>query len=146
MYPHSESKHLPAICLSLRGRPKAVRHRSLLLSPILILSLLLLLCAGCTPMSEAVANRQNLLPALSFSAKHIIIDNQNAFVWKNVSIKINDQYVYTTPILPRGPSSLLLSDFRDSEGIPFDPGRWTPHQLIIEAQEGADGKPGTFEW
>ncbi|WP_165842211.1 hypothetical protein [Paenibacillus xerothermodurans] len=74
------------------------------------------------------------------------MDNQNDYVWKNVSITLNKQYFYSSPIVPRGPSSLPLSEFRDVQGAAFDAVQSIPRQLVIEVQEGFNGQPGRFSW
>jgi hypothetical protein len=75
-----------------------------------------------------------------------MIDNQNDFVWKKVTVRLNDKYIYKSDILPRGPSSIPLSEFLDSQGGPFHPEKAQPHRLIVDVEEGFNGQPGQFIW
>lgn len=108
---------------------------------------LLLLCASAAACAApAQPGDPGLLARLSFSRSQLIIDNGNDFVWNRVTIRLNGDYVYATDILPRGASSLPLSEFRAPGGAPFDPLRSTPHRLTIQVEEGFDRKPMYWEW
>ncbi|NOU97123.1 hypothetical protein GC093_28435 [Paenibacillus sp. LMG 31456] len=110
-----------------------------------ILLPLLSFCAGCSNQSH-YATEPQLLAALSFAPRHLIIDNQNDYVWTKVTITLNSNFTYQTPILSRGPSSIPLASFLDPQGESFNPDKTQPHHLKVEVLEGINGKPGQFIW
>lgn len=125
-------------------------RKRLLTSRLLNLSLGILLallsfCAGCSNPSYD-AKEPQLLAAISFASQHLIIDNQNDFVWSKVTIKLNNNYTYQTQLLSRGPSSIPLSSFLNPQGESFNPDKAQPHHLKLEVLEGFNGEPGQFIW
>ncbi|CAG7642794.1 hypothetical protein ACFQI7_10915 [Paenibacillus allorhizosphaerae] len=106
----------------------------------------LLLLAACSGPESSPPGDPGLMVKLSFSRKHVMIDNGNDFVWKDASMEINNKFRYVTALLPRGASSIPLSEFRDEDGHPFDPQQGKPHRLTLQVKEGAGGKPGTWVW
>lgn len=97
------------------------------------------------PLSSAPPSSQ-LIVQLGFPGEQLIVDNGNDYVWRDVSIRLNDSYLYSTPLLPRGASSIPLSEFVDADGHSFVPSAMTPHRLIVEVRSGFQGKPGYFVW
>jgi|GEM_PF-6871879 len=125
--------------------------------PPLVCLVIVLLMAGLTGCSSPLqimqgklggtaASPTELIVSLGFPGQHVIVDNGNDFVWQQVAIRLNDDYQYQTPLLPRGASSIPLSAFHDAEGHEFVPSAMTPHRLVIEVQSGFQGKPGYFKW
>ncbi|MFD0675391.1 MULTISPECIES: hypothetical protein [unclassified Paenibacillus] len=110
-----------------------------------ILLPLLSFCVGCSSQTSNIQEPE-LLVALSFAPRHLMIDNQNDFVWTKVTIKLNDNYIYQTNMLSRGPSSIPLSSFHNELGEAFNPEKTQPHHLILEVLEGFNGNPGQFIW
>lgn len=139
-YPSRSSFSLYA---ALRIQALFTRERLL---PVFILLPLLFFCWGCSSQPSGSPEQPGPLASLSFAPQHLILDNQNDFVWKQVTITLNHSYTYKTDLLSRGPSSIPLSAFRDSQGTPFDPSKAQPRHLTIDVREGFDGQPGQFVW
>lgn len=115
----------------------------------ILLVLLLLLSAlnACSLFPDQRSTRNtDLQAALTFSSTNIMIDNGNDFVWKGVTLRLNQHYLLTIEFMPRGISSVSLAEFHDEQGQPFNPQSMTPQQLNIEAQAGFENKPGSFNW
>ncbi len=87
-----------------------------------------------------------LIAALTATPEHLMIDNGNASVWKDVRITINGEYVYESEIIPRGGTSLNLSEFTKGNGISFDPKKNRMRKVSIYVPDALDGKPGLFTW
>jgi hypothetical protein len=116
------------------------------LSIILIL-LMLLFSSACSPfIIKSSESSIALQPAFTFSASNIMIDNGNDFVWKGVTLTMNDGYIYTISVMPRGVSSIPLAGFRDAGGNSFNPQSMVPRKLNIQVHEGFANKPGSFDW
>ncbi|OXM82804.1 hypothetical protein [Paenibacillus rigui] len=106
------------------------------------------LLGGAAPghPSFSASPSSQLIVQLGFPGEQLIVDNGNDYVWRDVSIRLNDSYLYSTPLLPRGASSIPLSEFVDADGHSFVPSAMTPHRLIVEVRSGFQGKPGYFVW
>jgi hypothetical protein len=117
-----------------------------LITILLMLLLLFIFTAACSNPFRGSERASDLIVSLGFPGKHLIIDNGNDYVWNHVTIRLNGSYSYTTSLLPRGASSIPLSEFRDEQGHPFVPDSMTPHRVLLDVQEGFQGKPGHFEW
>ncbi|SFL37498.1 hypothetical protein SAMN03159341_105337 [Paenibacillus sp. 1_12] len=114
---------------------------------VLVLLLLLLELNACSLLpNPRSTDSTDLLAALTFSSTNMMIDNGNDFVWKGVTLRLNNDYLLTIDLMPRGITSVSLAEFQDVQGQPFNPHSMTPHQLNIQAQAGFESKPGSFNW
>lgn len=128
----------------IRSRLRPIVRR---ISMIILLLLLLLEMNACSLFpSQRSTDNTDLLAALTFSSTNMMIDNGNDFVWKGVTLRLNNDYLLTIDLMPRGITSVSLAEFRDAQGQLFDPQSMTPHQLNIGAQAGFENKPGSFNW
>ncbi|WP_240420526.1 hypothetical protein [Paenibacillus periandrae] len=117
------------------------------IASLLVLLLLLSVLNACSYLpNQRSIHHTDLQAALTFSSTNIMIDNGNDFVWKGVTLRLNNEYDLTIELMPRGITSVSLADFHNVQGQPFNPQSMTPHQLNIQAQAGFENKPGSFNW
>jgi hypothetical protein len=132
---------------TVRRLPFGFRPAAVLLLMGLVLLPLLVLTTSCSlPTLTNSRSSTDLQAALTFSVTNIMIDNGNDFVWNGVTLRLNNNYDLTIDRMPRGVTSVQLAEFRNAEGIPFNPLSMTPHQLNIQVQAGFENKPGSFNW
>lgn len=124
-------------------RPAVIRRMCIWFALLLLLSVL----NACSYLpNQRSIHHTDLQAALTFSSTNIMIDNGNDFVWKGVTLRLNNEYDLTIELMPRGITSVSLADFHNVQGQPFNPQSMTPHQLNIQAQAGFENKPGSFNW
>lgn len=109
----------------------------------LITSLLMISISACGNANES--DKVDLIVALSATPEHIMIDNGNSYVWNNAKITINNNYFYESDI-PRGGTSLNLSEFIKQDGTSFNPKKNQLYRVSIYVPDALDGKPGVFNW
>ncbi len=109
----------------------------------LLISLLMLSISACGTANES--DKVDLIVALSATPEHIMIDNGNSYVWNNAKITINNRYFYESDI-PRGGTSLNLTEFTKQDGTSFNPKKNRLYHVSIYVPDALDGKPGVFNW
>lgn len=106
--------------------------------------LLIISICGCGKVNES--DEVDLIIALSATPEHIMIDNGNSYVWNNAKITINNSYFYESDMIPRGGTSLNLTEFSKQDGTAFDPKKNRLYSVSIYVPDALDGKPGVFNW
>lgn len=106
--------------------------------------LLIISICGCGKVNES--DEVDLIIALSATPEHIMIDNGNSYVWNNAKITINNSYFYESDMIPRGSTSLNLTEFTKQNGTAFDPKKNRLYSVSIYVPDALDGKPGAFNW
>ncbi|WP_248930412.1 hypothetical protein [Paenibacillus hamazuiensis] len=100
---------------------------------------------GCSS-SESGGGKLPLVADIGVTKQHLIVKNGDPFVWRQVTITLDEAFTYKTDIMPRGSSSIPLADFKDAGGESYRPGVTHLKRVRIEAAETEDGIPGQFDW
>ena len=109
----------------------------------LFTTLLMISISACGNANDS--DKVDLIVALSATPEHIMIDNGNSYVWNNAKITINNRYVYESDI-PRGGTSLNLTEFTKQDGTSFNPKKNRLYHVSIYVPDALDGKHGVFNW
>jgi hypothetical protein len=120
------------------------RYRMVLLIFVIVSTFIFL--GGCFGQNGGI-KAVELLVNLHVTKHHLIVDNGNAFVWRDVTIKVNNKYFYKTDFVPRGKSSFHLSEFVDKTGLKLNPEEEGLRKVYIHVPNMDDylGK-GEFTW
>lgn len=110
----------------------------------LFAALMIVSISACGNANES--NQVDLIVALSATPEHIMIDNGNSYVWNNAKITINNHYVYESDVIPRGGTSLNLTEFTKPDGTSFNPKKNRLYSVSIYVPDALDGKRGIFKW
>ncbi len=107
---------------------------------------LLLMLAVLTGCSNAKDDVYPLVADIQFTDRHILISNGDAFLWEDVTVVINGGYTLHREVLPRGKSSLPLSEFSNHDGR--RPDRIYPrvNQVTVYVGKSLDGRNGYYRW
>ncbi|MCU6798261.1 hypothetical protein OB236_39650 [Paenibacillus sp. WQ 127069] len=144
---YGSSSFFIRISLTKSGKQSRLLPMMRQIASLLILLLLLSVLNACSLLPDQRSiHHTDLQAALTFSSTNIMIDNGNDFVWKGVTLRLNNEYDLTIDLMPRGITSVSLADFYNVQRQPFNPQSMTPHQLNIQAQAGFENKPGSFNW
>lgn len=108
--------------------------------------LVLLLLMGCSQSSGSRGN-EGLTVDFAFTKKHIIVKNGDLFVWRDVTVTLNDKFIYKAETIPRGSYSIALELFISSSGENFpNNGSLRLRDIRINAHENRQGSIRSFTW
>jgi len=102
---------------------------------------IMITAAGCGPSEPTSVD---LKAKVSTDGQYLIIENDDDFVWNNVKITINDEYVYRTDFIAKGKSSIMLSEFTKDDGERFNPEVYKLKEVFIYVPKAVNGKDGFF--
>lgn len=105
---------------------------------------LLILLTGCGRESNSEQLRLNA--SITATNQHLMIQNGDPVVWKNVTVTIDDHFTYHAEYMPRGGESIPLDKFVDENGDAFEPGLLKFRKVIIYVPNFVGGKDGIFKW
>ncbi|WP_373231590.1 hypothetical protein [Cohnella sp.] len=87
-----------------------------------------------------------LIADIAVTSNHLIVVNGDSFVWNQVKITIDDKYSYEAYVLPRGKSSLPLTEFVDEKANRFKPHFLKIRKVKIHVPDARDGIEGHYRW
>lgn len=105
---------------------------------------LLVILTGCSHGNHS--DDIPLIASIFATNQHLIVQNGDPVVWKNVTITIDDKYTYKAEYIPRGNRSIEFEKFVDEDGLAFQPGLLKFRKVTIFVPQFADGKDGIFKW
>ncbi|MDF2683684.1 MAG: hypothetical protein K0R47_4874 [Brevibacillus sp.] len=102
---------------------------------------------GCVPSAHlAEAGEAPILADIGATRQHLLITNNNTFVWRQVTFIVNGTYRYQMENVPRGSTSITLSSFVDDFGQAFTSTAAGLRHVDIDIVDTSSGKRGSFDW
>lgn len=112
-----------------------------------VIAALSLALAGCFPSADpGSVSEEAILADIGTTRDHLLITNNNSFVWSQVTFVLNGTYRYKTDTVPRGGTSISLSSFADDSGQAYARTALGVHHVTIHVAKGLEGREGWFEW
>lgn len=105
-----------------------------------------LVSTGCLTKTGDDGGKWHLLSDLATDGQHLILKNGEPFIWKNPTITVNGEYSLKLSELPRGNTSLNLTDFKSADGGSFDPATQTMRSVSVSVPDVMGGKEGVWTW
>jgi hypothetical protein len=106
--------------------------------------LAMLFLNGCSAEDET--DQVRLVASIAATNQHLIIQNGDPVVWRDVTITIDGTYAYHADWISRGAQSIHFSRFVDRSGRPYSPSLLKLRSVSILVPDFANGKDGVFEW
>lgn len=108
---------------------------------------LLLIAGGCVPFfSPQAVSDVAILADIGATRQHLLVTNQNPFVWHHVTFVLNGSYRYQAEMVPRGSTSIMFSSFADDSGQAYTGTAAALRHVTIHVADSVEGRDGWFEW
>lgn len=106
-----------------------------------------LVIIGCTPHAHPSEDGITLILAdIGATRQHLLVTNNNPFVWRKATFVVNGEYRYQMEVVPRGSTSITLSSFVDDDGQPYSGTAAGLHKVDIEVADSTLARSGSFQW
>lgn len=105
---------------------------------------LLLFFAGCSNGNDS--DQIPLIASIYVTNQHLVLQNGDPVVWRNVTVTIDEKYTFKAEYIPRGNESIAFEKFVDEDGLAFQPGLLKFRKLTVRVPRFSDGKDGIFTW
>ncbi|QRG66537.1 hypothetical protein [Brevibacillus choshinensis] len=103
--------------------------------------------AGCVPSARyAESGEAPILADIGATRQHLLITNNNSFVWRQVTFTVNGTYQYQMDVVPRGSTSITLSSFVDDFGRAFTSTAAGLRHVDIDVAGSSSGTGGSYQW
>lgn len=103
--------------------------------------------AGCVPSAQsAESGRAPILADIGATRQHLLVTNNNSFVWRQVTFTVNGMYRCQMEMVPRGNTSITLSSFVDDDGQAFSSTAAGLRHVDIDIADSSSGNRGSYQW